>query len=397
MDDNGRAPGAVRAERAPERTPVRYDRRRERVPVRTILATIGLVVGTVLLLLIVRQTARVLIWIGIAGFFAVALFPVVNWVDDHLRRCPRSLATLLVFLAALSVLIGIIAGFAIPLAHESGHLVAGVQTMIADARAGRGPTGDLLERLHADQWVKDHEADLKKAAGGLGTPALGFVRGAAGGLVAVVTIFTLSFLMVLQGRKLVENAVALFKPQHRERARKVGTGCAKVITGYIAGNALISVICGTLTYIVLKVTGVPFAGIIALFVGIADLIPLIGATLGAVVAGLAGFLHSTTAGIAVLVFFLVYQQVENHLLQPVIMSRTVQLNPLVVLISILIFVELAGILGALLAVPLAGIGQVVLRDWWEHRGGPEPDPEPDRADVRSSAPEAPMSRPTMTG
>ena len=113
----------------------------------------------------------------------------------------------------------------------------------------------------------------------------------------------------------------------------------------------------------------PFAGLIALFVGIADLIPLVGATLGGAVAVIAGFIHSVPAGIAVLVFFVLYQQLENHLLQPLIFARTVKLNPLTVIIAILIGVELMGILGALLAIPVASMIQVILRDVWDHRRG----------------------------
>ena len=157
-------------------------------------------------------------------------------------------------------------------------------------------------------------------ASGLTTPAAGVLRGVATGIAGAVTIFVLSYLMVLEGPKLVEGTLNLLSPQHRERARRVGTDCAKSITGYISGNLLISVICGLLTYIVLKVMGVPFAGLISLFVALADLIPLVGATLGAVVATIAGFIHSVPAGIVVIVFFVVYQQLENHLLQPVILS-----------------------------------------------------------------------------
>ena len=126
---------------------------------------------------------------------------------------------------------------------------------------------------------------------------------------------------------------------------------------------------------VLAVIGIPFSGLIALFVGISDLIPLVGATLGAVVAGLAAFIYSVPAGIIVVVFFVVYQQLENHLLQPLIFSRTVQLNPLTVLIAILVAVELAGLVGALLAIPIAAMIQIILRDLWErHRGRRKPGP-----------------------
>jgi predicted PurR-regulated permease PerM len=155
----------------------------------------------------------------------------------------------------------------------------------------------------------------------------------------------------------------------------VASDCARSITGYISGNLLISVICGALTYGALKIAGVPFAGLISLFVAIADLIPLVGATLGAVVAVVPAFLHSVPAGIGILVFFVVYQQLENHLLQPLILSRTVNLNPLTVLVAILVAVELAGILGALLAIPIAGMIQVIARDIWDHRRG-RPKAEP---------------------
>jgi predicted PurR-regulated permease PerM len=169
----------------------------------------------------------------------------------------------------------------------------------------------------------------------------------------------------------------------------VAHDCARTITGYITGNLLISVICGLATYVVLLVCHVPYAGLIALFVAIADLIPLVGATMGAVVATVAGFIHSVPVGIAVVVFFVIYQQLENHLLQPLILSRTVKVNPLTVLIAILIGVELTGILGALLAIPVAGVIQIVIRDIWDNRRGQlkeEPTVGEDRTPV-SAAPD----------
>jgi len=114
---------------------------------------------------------------------------------------------------------------------------------------------------------------------------------------------------------------------------------------------------------------VPFAGVIAVFTGLVDLLPLVGATIGGAVAVLAGFVHSVTAGIAVLAFFVVYQQLENHLLQPMIMSRTVKLNPLAVFAAVLAGVELAGVLGALLAIPVAAMIQIIARDVYDHRRG----------------------------
>ncbi|HYJ75223.1 MAG TPA: AI-2E family transporter [Kineosporiaceae bacterium] len=346
----------------------------DRVPVRTILATIGLVLATVALLWVVVEVRRVLTWIVVAAFFAVALTPLVDWVQ---RRAVhrRSMATLLVFLAVLLALGGLIAAFAVPLAKEGAQLAGQLPQLVEDARNGRGPVGQLLDRTNALQYVQQHQTQIRSFASGLTTPATGVLRGIATGIAGTLTIFVLAYLMVLEAPKIIGGTVALLPEQRQQRVRRVAADCARSITGYISGNLLISVICGVLTYVALKVAGVPFAGLISLFVAIADLIPLIGATLGAVVAVVAAFVHSVPAGIAIIVFFVVYQQLENHLLQPLILSRTVDLNPLTVLVAILVAVELAGILGALLAIPVVGMIQVVVRDIWDNRRG-RPKDEP---------------------
>jgi hypothetical protein len=117
------------------------------------------------------------------------------------------------------------------------------------------------------------------------------------------------------------------------------------------------------------VFGVPFRGVLALWVGFADLIPLVGATLGAIPTIGVAFLHSTAAGVGIVIFYIVYQQFENHVLQVQIMSKTVDINQLFVLVSVLAGVELFGVLGALLAIPAAGVMQVIIRDLWDHRTG----------------------------
>jgi predicted PurR-regulated permease PerM len=357
---------------------------RATVPVRTILATIGLILATVVTVLFIMRVEQVLVWMLIALFFTVALFPLVGWVQRHVTWCRRSLATLLVFLVVLLVAGGLLTAFAVPLASQGTDLAGQLPGIVADARAGRGPVGDLLERTNALQFVQNNEDRIRAFATGLGTPALNLLRGLGTGVVAAVTIFVLSYLAVLEGPKVVDGTLALFPPQRAERIRRVTHDCAKTVTGYISGNLLISAICGILTYAVLKFSGVGFAALIALFVAVADLIPLVGATLGAVVACIAAFLHSVPAGIAVVIFFVIYQQLENHLLQPIIFARTVKLNPLAVLIAILLATELAGILGALLAIPVAGIIQVVLRDVWDHRRG-APKPEPTVGEDRTPA------------
>src|SRR3954454_387474 len=366
-------------------TSVSLDQDRRPVPVRTILAVIGLLLATALLIYLVIETRQVLTWIVVGAFFAIALSPLVGFVQRRgLGGRRRALATFLVFLVVFLVLAALITAFVVPLVNEGTKLASTLPGDIADAKAGRGPVGDLLQRFHVLQWVQDNQDKISKFASGLTAPAASVLSGVATAVTGIVTVLVLAYLMVLEGPKIVDGFTTLFAPTTGERIRRVGHDCAKSVTGYISGNLLISAICGGLTWIVLLIIGVPFAGLIGLFVAIAALMPLVGATIGGVVAVLAGFIHSVPAGIVVLVWFVLYQQLENHLLQPLVFKRTVRLNPLTVIVAILIGVELLGVLGALLAIPVASMIQVILRDVWDHRRG-RPKEEPTVGEERAPA------------
>jgi predicted PurR-regulated permease PerM len=366
------------------------------------LVVIGLVLATFLLLALAYQTSRVLTWIVIAAFFAVALHPAVTWLEHRARWIKRWLATLLIYLLTVIFIGGLITLFVLPLVREATQLADDLPRLIEDIRAGRGPIGNLAERFHVIDYIQSHAGQLRSYLTGLGAPTLGALRTAATGVAGVVTIFVLSYLMVVEAPKIINGFLALFNDEHAERIRRVGHDCARTVTGYITGNLLISVIAGLLAYATLALLHVPFAGLIALFVGVADLIPLVGATLGAVIAIAAGFTVSVTAGIILIVYFIVYQQLENHLLQPLIFARTVKLNPLTVLIAILIAVEVAGLLGALLAIPVAGIIQIIARDIWDTNRGRlkrEPTVGPDQkpASEAGRTPEGTTSDPRPAG
>jgi predicted PurR-regulated permease PerM len=361
-----------------------------RVPVRTIAVSIGMVLATGALLLLVWEVRRVLSWIVVAALLAIVLGPVVDLTERrlHLRR---SLATLLVFLVALVAFAGMLTVFIRPLATEGAQLVDKAPAYIDQARAGRGPVGALIKRYKFDQYVARNQARLREIGSRITTPAINLLRSIFTTLLALVSIFVLTFLMVLQGPKLLAAWTAALPERRQERVRRVAADCAKAVTGYVTGNLVISVIAGGLTFIVLWILGVPYKGVVALFVGFADLIPLVGATLGAVVAVIVAALHSLPAAIVMIVFFIAYQQAENHLLQPVVMSRTVALSALTVLVSVLIGVELLGFLGALLAIPIAGVLSVISRDVYDsYRGRLKPEPTIGEEGVPATSSAAPL-------
>jgi predicted PurR-regulated permease PerM len=342
----------------PERPPV---------PVRTILATIGLVLATLIAIRMVQLLTNVIGLLVVAGFFAIVLTPSVDFLERKGMR--RSMATIIVFLLGLGLLAGMLTLFIQPIVREVNNFIDDFPQFVESAREGRGPIGRLVQRFDIDTFIEENQQEWQDSLRNAGAPALSVVRRVAGGLFAFVTILVLTFLMVLEGPKLTAATLTAIGRRHRERIRHVAADCAKAVTGYMAGNLLISVVAGVTTFIFLTIAGVPFAGVLGLWVAFADLIPLVGATLGAIPTIGVAFLSSPGRGIAALIFYVVYQQLENHILQPTIMSRTVDINPLAVLVSVLVGVQLFGLVGALLAIPVAGVLQVIVRNLYDERAG----------------------------
>ena len=347
---------------------------RRPVPWPTILATVGTVLATAAVLYLLVALHKIVAWLFVAAFIAVVLNPIVDGFQ-HRAHVRRGLSVLLVFLMAFALFGAMLYAFIRPLVDQGQEFANNFPKYVEDARNGRGQVGKLVKRYKLDDWVERNQKQLKQAASNAGKVALKNAGKAASFAIALVTVLVLSFLMLMEGPKMMTGGLNALSPPRRERISRVARDCARAITGYMFGNVLISIIAGTFTYIFLWIIGVPFRGVLALWVGFADLIPLVGATLGAVPAVAVAFLHSVPAGIATVIFFIVYQQFENHVLQVTIMSRTVDLNPLLVLVSVLIGVELLGFLGALLAIPAGGIIQVVVRDIYDtRRGGLKPEP-----------------------
>jgi len=332
------------------------------------LVGIALVVATYLTLRAIVLLAHIETLLVVAAFFAVVLTPVVDLVRRRIH-VSRGLSTVIVFVVGLGILAGLMYAFISPLVDQGKEFVANFPTYVSDAREGRGPAGDLVERYNLDERLRDAQASIEDSLANAGGGAPKVAGKVLGGVASLLTVLVLSLMMVLYGPDILKGGLGILDPSKRERVRVVASDCARALTGYVMGNLLISLIAGTATFVALLVFDVPFAAVLALWTAFADLIPLVGATLGAIPTIGVAFLHSTAAGIGMLVFYVIYQQFENHVLQVVIMSKTVQINQLFVLVSVLVGVELLGILGALLAIPAAGVIQVIVRDLWDHRRG----------------------------
>jgi predicted PurR-regulated permease PerM len=333
---------------------------------RTILQVTAVLLGVAVALWVVFIARQVITWMFVAMFLALAMNPAVAFLQD--RGWRRGLATGAVFLAVVIVIAGLAALVIPPLVDQISGFVDALPGYIHDLTRGKGPLGFLERKYHIVERVRDMVANGggSKLAGGA-SAVLSLTRSVITAIVGLVTIIFLTVFMLLEGPTWWERGLGLLQPASRPRWRNVGHQIGRTISGYVTGNLLLSLIAGVTAAIVLVIMGVPFPLALGLLTAILDLIPLAGATLAAIVLAIVGFLTSIPAGIVVIVYFIVYQQLENHVLQPLVYGRTVQLSPLVVLMAILVGSQIAGVLGALGAIPVAGTLQILLLDWLEHR------------------------------
>jgi predicted PurR-regulated permease PerM len=334
---------------------------------RTVLVVIGVLLAVSIVLGMVWIARQFLTWVLISVFLALAINPAVEALHRG-RIGRRGLAAAIVYIALLVVLAGLLAAFIPTLVAQVNKLVQAAPGFVRDVTAGRGPLGFLETKYRIVERV---EQEVRGSGGSQivsgGTAALALARSILTGIVGIVTIAFLTLFMVLEGPTWVERLYRLFPPESAQRWRNVGQGIYRTVGGYVTGNLLISVIAGATTTGVLLILGVPYALALGVVVAILDLVPLAGATLAAIIVTIVGFTVSVVAGVVVIVFFVLYQQLENHVIQPLVYGRSVQLSPLTVLISVGVGAEVAGVLGALLAIPVCGALRVILDDWYQHR------------------------------
>jgi predicted PurR-regulated permease PerM len=341
---------------------------------RAILIVLGIILAGVVLVEVVQAARGILIWIGVAVFLALALNPAVEWLIAHgIRR--RGMAVGITFAGAILLIVALAATVIPTLVDQVNAFVDAVPGYVADLTAGRGRLGFLEREFEITDRVRAaiEDGGATRILGLSGT-ALAITKGVVTAVIATVTIAFLTLFMLLEGPRWVERFYSLLPPEKQPRWRAIGHDIYRTVGGYVTGNLTISVIAGTISTLVLSLVGVPYALALGLLVAILDLIPLAGATIAAILVSTVAFLDSTQSGVIVLVFFILYQQLENHVLQPIVYGRTVQLSPLAVLIAVLIGAELAGVIGALAAIPVAGTIQVVLVDWLAHRRMTPPSP-----------------------
>ena len=337
------------------------------------------VAGVLLVLLAAWAVRNILLLVLVSTVLAVGLDPQVRWLQR--RRVTRPWAVTIISLLGVGFL-ALFAWLVIPQAvREVRQLATNFPGYMQRLRTSTGSLGSLEAKYHIADRLQQASARLPDLAIG----KIPSITAGAGSVIAntiTVGVLTIYFLLGLERAHAATSR--MLTGEEEVRNRRILDESLERIGGYVSGNIFISVIAGTLAFIVLQILGVPFAAALGLWVAIADLIPGVGAMIGAVVCVVVALFSSIADGVIVAVYFIVYQRVENYVILPRVMTKAIDLSAPTVIVTLLIGSSLAGLAGALIALPIVAAIKVVIREVWLDGRGSEADPQAETASERAS-------------
>lgn len=337
---------------------------------RTVIRVVGLVILSLLFLGFLRQTGEALVLIFVAFFLALSLNTPVHWISDHLpgkRRGSRTLATGVSFLFVVLLLGGFLASFAPPLIRETRSFLEAVPGLVEDVRDKDSSLGSFINRYDLQDDIDKISDQLSNRLGNLSGTAVSTVSRVGGGIVSTLTVLVLTFMMLVEGPAWAARFKRLIPDERRKHVEELGSDMYRVVRGYVNGQVLLA---GTAAIVLLPPffalhISYPIALMVVVF--ICGLIPLVGHTIGAVIVSLVALFTSPFAAIIVLVYYILYQQIENYFIQPHIQANATNMSPLLVFASVIVGVSFSGLLGGLLAIPIAGCLRILMLDYLNAR------------------------------
>ncbi|MFD1323407.1 AI-2E family transporter [Micromonospora sonneratiae] len=307
--------------------------------------------------LAVRNAASILVLVFTGLFLAIGLNPAV--VRLRAWGLPHALAVATVALTVVLLLCGGLFALVPPIVTQSGQFIDQLPAYLEELRRNE-TINHLVERYHLMERVESaaNAQTIGQALGGV----FGGARFIFGTIFNVLTVLVLTIYFMSAFDRMKDLAYALVPASRRDRVRLIGDEILTKVGAYMVGALFIAVLAGVSAFVFSVVVGLAYPFALAVVVAVCDLIPQIGATLGAVIVSLVGFASDIQVGIACVVFFIVYQQVENYLIYPKIMRRSVKVNDVAAIVAALMGVALFGVIGALVAIPAVAAVQLILRE-----------------------------------
>lgn len=336
------------------------------IPSRVVIRVLLLVVATMVLIGAVRQASHALTLIFTAIFLALALNGPVHWLAQRLpgkRRGNRTLATAISFLFIVLVLGGFLSSIVPPLVRQTNNFIHSAPDLVRDAQDGDSGIGKIIKRYKLENQVQEFSDSFGDRLKHAGSTAVGAVGKVGSSVFSLLTILALTFMMLVEGPRWLRLLKDIIPDEQHARAERLAHGMYKVVKGYVNGQVLLAAIAASLLLPMLIILGISYPAALFVIVFICGLIPMVGHTIGAIIVTLVALFTSPVAAALILGYYILYQQIENYLIQPRIQANSTNMSPLLVFTSVIIGVNFGGIFGGLVAIPVAGCIRVVVLDY----------------------------------
>jgi len=333
---------------------------------RTIVRIILVILGFSALLYSMYLAKSAIIILFASAFLAIAVSPPVNWLSERVPGKSRALATAISYVTVLIVISSLLYSFVPTLINQTEQFIDNSPGFIADISSGDNEISRIIKKYKLTNSLDEIQGEVTSKLSKSGGPILSFIGSIFTNVAVVLTVIVLTFFMLVEGPAWIVRFWDLFPPDNRSHHKKMAAKMYHVVTGFVNGQIFIGTIAAVSSFVVMTILGVEYALPLAVFVGIFDVIPMIGATIGSVIAAGGSLLTSVSAAVIMLIYFVIYQQIENNVIQPFVQSKTVDISPLLILVAALAGVYVAGLLGAIVAIPIAACLKIFVKDYIYH-------------------------------
>lgn len=336
------------------------------IPNRTVVRVMLVVVATLIGLAAVKQAAYPLTLIFTAFFLALALNAPVHWIAQRLpgkRRGSRTAATAISFFVVILVLAGFLISIVPPLVKQTTNFIQKIPELVEQARDEDSSIGRFVARYELQDDISKLSQQLSERLDDVSGAAVSGAQRVGSSVVAILTVLVLTFMMLIEGPRWKRFALEVIPDDKQPRVARLAGDMYRVVKGYVNGQVVLALIAALMLLPALLILQVPYAVALAVVVFICGLIPMVGHLIGATIVTLVALFHSPLSAVIVLAYYILYQQIENYIVQPRVQANTTNMSPLLVFSSVIIGVSFGGLLGGLVAIPVAGCIRIALLDY----------------------------------
>lgn len=336
------------------------------IPTRVVVKTMLVVAAVLVGLTAVRQASHALTLIFVAIFLALALNAPVHWLSQRLpgkSKGSRTAATGLSFLVVLLVLAGFLVSIVPPLVRQTGAFIRSAPTLLDQTRDTNTAVGRFVDRYKLQDDVDKFSSQLSDRLGNIGGTAVSGFGRVTSNFFSILTVLVLTFMMLIEGPRWIRFGRDVIPDEHHARADRLARDMYRVVKGYVNGQVVLALLAAVLILPMLLILGISYPAALVVVVFICGLIPLVGHTIGAIIVSIVALFTSPWAAIIILGYYILYQQIENYVVQPRIQANSTNMSPLLVFASVIVGVSFGGLLGGLVAIPVAGCIRIALLDY----------------------------------